>query len=154
MVHPQRSHDPAAYQRAIAIAGLVTQRGYTIDKSRANQHFSAMINETVSKAVARPSRVLTSTALELITLARRLMLEPNLEPAQEKVYEAFAAGVPQVGQLTRLAGALGLAHSAVRRPKASAHVSEAHDGVPPNAPAPAGRTAPLRRRPRRPRPTA
>ncbi len=150
----QRSRDPAAYRRAIEIASLVTKRGYTIDKARANQHFSAMINKAVSLGVERPSRVLTSAALELIALARRLTLEPNLEPAQEKVYDAFAAGVPHVGQLARLAGVLGLAHTAVRRPKSLIHTPEAHDGVSPSAPAPARRPAPSRRPPRRPRPTA
>ncbi len=154
IIRQQYSRDPAAYQRAIELASLMTQRGYSIDKTRANQHFSAMINEAVSKAVERLSRAFTSTALELIALARRLALEPNLEPAQERVYAAYAAAVPRAGQLARLAGALGLAHSALRRPKAAFPMPVARDGVPPTAPGGGRPAAPARRRPRRPRPPA
>ena len=57
-----------------------TKRGYQIDKTRANEIFGKMINEVVSKAVERPSRVPANAALELIALAKRLELAPNLEP--------------------------------------------------------------------------
>jgi hypothetical protein len=127
----QKSHDPLAYRDAIDIAGQATKSGYQIDKSVANESFAAMINDVVGKAVEGPSRGLTKAALELIALSRRLNLEPNLEPAQERVYEAFIAGVPHAGQLARLSGALGLAHLAVRRHKPS-EVAGAHlDGTAP-----------------------
>jgi hypothetical protein len=131
----QPSHDPLAYKNAGEIAALATRRGYAIEKTLADRIFSTMINDTVSKAAERPSRVVANAALELIALSRKLNLEPNLEPAQERLYHAFVAGVPHAGQLARLAGALGLAHSAVRRPRTQ---------LQPPAPSPDG-IAPARR---------
>ncbi len=141
----QSSHDPLAYRNAIDIASQATKSGYQIDKSAANESFAAMINDIVSKAVERPSRSLTKAALDLIALARRLNLEPNLEPAQERIYEAFIAGVPHAGQLARLTSALGLAHSAVRRHKPSEVAGAHHDGITP-VPAQEKRISPSGRR--------
>jgi len=120
----QRSHDPLAYKRAIEIASMAAKRGYRIEKKVANESFGAMINDVVSKAVERPSRQLTNAALDLVALSRRLDLEPNLEWAQEQIYQAFLNGVAHAGQLARLAGAFGLAHSAIRRTKISGRRAE------------------------------
>jgi hypothetical protein len=120
----QRSHDPLAYKRAIEIASMAAKRGYRIEKTVANESFGAMINDVVNKAVERPSRLLTNAALDLVTLSRRLDLEPNLEWAQERIYQAFLDGVAHAGQLARLAGAFGLAHSAIRRSKISGRAVE------------------------------
>jgi hypothetical protein len=148
----QNSHDPLAYRNAIDIAGQATKSGYQIDKSIANESFAAMINDVVSKAVEGPSRSLTKAALDLIALSRRLNLEPNLEPAQERIYEAFIAGVPHAGQLARLTSALGLAHLAVRRQKPSEVAGAQQDGVAPTpAPAQEKRISPPDRRRTRPR---
>jgi hypothetical protein len=134
IVKQQRSHDPLAYKRAIEIANRAAKHGYQIDKTLANESFGAMINDLVSKAVERPSRVLTNAALDLIALSRRLDLAPNLEPAQERIYHAFPAGVPHAGQLARLAGAVGLAHSAVRRQRTLAPAAAHQDGAAPSRP--------------------
>ncbi len=148
----QLSHDPLAYNRAIEIAKLAAKRGYQIEKTLANESFATMINDVVSKAVERPSRLLTNAALDLIALSRRLDLEPNLEPAQERVYQAFLAGARKAGQLARLAGAVGLAHSAVRRPRTSAAVAH-QDGRTPPRPRPDEKVTGTTRRSRpRPRP--
>ncbi len=131
----QHSRDAVPYKGALEVANLVAKRGYQIDKTRANEIFGKMINEVVSKAVERPSRVPANAALELIALSKRLELTPNLDPAQERIYEALVAGARNSGQLARLAGAVGLAHSAVRRPKTSprAAAHQAHpDGAPPH----------------------
>jgi len=143
------SHDPLAYRDAIDIANLASKRGYGIEKTLANESFAAMINEAVTKAVERPSRVLANAALALIALSRRLGLEPNLEPAQERIYDAFVAGVPQAGQLARLAGALSLAHSVVRRPKPARQPLQHKDG---SAPPPRPSEVKPRRGHPRPRP--
>src|SRR5208337_2441528 len=128
----QRSPDPLAYAGAIKIAGLAATRGYKIEKTLANQSFGAMIANVVSTAVERPSRVHSNAVLELVALARRLDLEPNLESAQERIYDALAAGPRNAGQLARLAGAVGLAHSAVRRPRASAAIAHQDSAAPPH----------------------
>ncbi len=146
----QCSHAAVAYAGAVEIAKLAAKRGYKIEKNRADESFAAMINDVVSKAVERPSRGLANTALELIALSRKLDLEPNLEPAQERVYEALHAGVRNTGQLARLAGALGIAHSAVRRPKPAL---APHDGaIAPHAPSEPQSGAASARRPSRHRP--
>ena len=119
----QHPGDPVAYSGALEVANLASKGAYQIDKTRANEIFSKMINDVVGKAVERPSRVPANAALELIALSKRLELAPNLDPAQERIYEALAAGTRNSGQLARLAGAVGLAHSAVRRPKISPHTA-------------------------------
>jgi len=114
----QRSRDPVAYRRAIEIAGVAARRGYQIDKSVANESFGAMINDAVSKAVEQPSRGIIRAAMDLLALSKRLALQPNLDVAQEAVYQAFARELPHAGQLARLGSALGLAQN-VLRPKRS-----------------------------------
>ena len=80
----QQSGDPARIQWSTRDREFAsTGRGYQIDKTRANEIFAEMINDVVGKAVERPSRASPTAALELITLSRRLELDPNLEPAQE-----------------------------------------------------------------------
>jgi alpha-amylase/alpha-mannosidase (GH57 family) len=115
IVKQQRSRDPRAYQHAAEIAAVVAKRGYQIDKSAANESFAAMVNDAVARAVERPTRLSIKAATELIELSRRLGLEPNLDAAQEHVYDAFAHDRPHAGQLTRLAAALELSQSALRR---------------------------------------
>ncbi len=122
------SPDPRLYQGAIEIADLVTKRGYKIDQTFANEAFAGMIKDVVSKAVEHPTRAVANSALELLTLARRLNLDPNLEPAQELIYDALIVGGRNAGQLARLAAAVGLAHSAVRRPRTSTGIP-ANDGA-------------------------
>ena len=148
----QMSPDQLAYKNAIEVANFTAKRGYQIDKSRVNEIFASMINEAVAKAVERPSRGLANTVLDLLALSHRLVLDPNLEPAQESLYHAFVEGAPHTGQLARLAGAVGLAHSAVRRPKAPRAVSD-HDGATPSPPHPAPKDSRGSRR-RQPRPRA
>ncbi len=148
----QGSRDQLAYKKAIEISNFAAQRGYQIDKSRANEIFASTINQAVAKAVERPSRALANTVMDLQALSKRLVLDPNLEPAQESLYQAFAAGAPHTGQLARLAGAVGLAHSAVRRPKGpAARASHEHDG---GTLAPAHRKDARTMRRRQPRPRA
>jgi alpha-amylase/alpha-mannosidase (GH57 family) len=124
------TRDPIAYRRAIEIASEAKKRGYQFDKSVANAAFSELINDAVAKAVERPSQVLAKAAHDLIVLSRNLELQPNLDAAQEKVYQAFLAGVAQVGRLVRLAGALGLASSATKRERQSHQAAAPRDGEP------------------------
>jgi len=77
----KRSLDPAVYTRAFAIAEEVTRHHYRIDKADLNHVFREMIAEAVRAAVAQPRNEWTRPALESLTIARRLRLEPNLDPA-------------------------------------------------------------------------
>ena len=121
----KRSLDPAAYTRAFAIAEEVTRHHYRIDKADLNQVFSEMIAEAVRAAVAQPRDEWTRPALESLTIVRRLRLEPNLDPAQETVYEAIVERRSGFEQLAELAGELGLAPGVMAR---NVGASEGHDG--------------------------
>lgn len=125
----QRSRDPLAYRRAIEIAGVAGKRGYQIDKSIANENFAAMINDAVSKAVERPARAINNVALDLIALSRQLNLQPDLDGAQEKIYDAFLHGVAHAGRLVRLAGALGISHTAIKRHRSSSSMPPPRDAT-------------------------
>jgi hypothetical protein len=90
-----------------------------------NQVFSEMIAEAVRAAVAQPRDEWTRPALESLTIARRLRLEPNLDPAQETVYEAIVEQRSGFEQLAELAGELGLAPGVMAR---NVGAGEAIDG--------------------------
>jgi alpha-amylase/alpha-mannosidase (GH57 family) len=125
----QPSHDSAAYKGAIEIANLAEKRGYQIDMDFAGERLGAMVNEMVSRAVERPSRAIINAALDLLAISRQLRVTLNLDASQERLYHAFLAGAFHAGQLARLAAAVGLAHSAVRKPKLGAHGSGDQDGA-------------------------
>jgi Domain of unknown function (DUF3536)/Glycosyl hydrolase family 57 len=110
-----RSLNPAAYTRAFVIAEEVTRHHYRIDKAGLNQVFSEMITGAVRRAVAQPRDEWTRPALESLRIARRLRLEPNLDSAQETVYEAIVEGRSGFEQLEELAGELELAPGVMAR---------------------------------------
>jgi alpha-amylase/alpha-mannosidase (GH57 family) len=102
------SINPHAYESALRIADEIAQHGYRIDLSGANAAFGAMIAEAVTAAVASPGPATAKAAFELIVLARRLGLEPNLEMPQESLYAATTNRRIDSEPLRPLAAALGL----------------------------------------------
>ncbi|HTW86409.1 MAG TPA: DUF3536 domain-containing protein [Candidatus Binataceae bacterium] len=103
--------DPRAYDGALKIADEIAEYGCDrIDRSGANAAFSTMIAGAVTAAVAKPDPTTTQVALEVITLARRLGLEPNLETPQEFVYAALTDRGIDSRPLQPLATALGLSN--------------------------------------------
>ena len=59
--------------------------------------------------------IIPVAALVLVTLARKLNLEANLEEAQESVYEALKRGMPATEELRELSVVLGLAPGLLTR---------------------------------------
>lgn len=110
-----QSYDVASYRKALEIANEVAQRGLRIDRKSVSRTFEEMIARAVRYALANPSAENFQAPLMLVTLARKLSLEANLEEAQESVYEVLRRGVPATEELRELAVVLGLAPSLLMR---------------------------------------
>ena len=101
------SSDPAAYAGAVAIARQARAEGYRIDTPGALHTVERMLTEAVERAVADGGTDVEAP-LALLELAHDLDLRPNIEVAQELVYETLQVG-RATEPLTRLATALHLA---------------------------------------------
>jgi alpha-amylase/alpha-mannosidase (GH57 family) len=101
------SSDPAAYAEAVAVARQAKAEGYRIDTPGALRTVERLLTDAVERAVVDGD---VDGALALLDLARDLDLRPDLEAAQEVVYEALTRGVA-TESLQRLAAALQLAPS-------------------------------------------
>jgi hypothetical protein len=101
--------DPQAYGTALSIAELVARRGYQIDLTTSNEIFTDKITSAVRQAIANPRPDRMAVARDLILLARRLGLQPNLDAAQEEVYFAMVESGFSKPLIGDLALALGFA---------------------------------------------
>lgn len=108
-----------AYQRAIDIANIVAKRGYKIDRTVANRSFSELITNAVGSAVEHPTPPALNAATNLLDLAAKLRLVPDLEQAQEAIYDAFSQAKVDLIRLSKLAAALGLSAAALKRLKSA-----------------------------------
>jgi alpha-amylase/alpha-mannosidase (GH57 family) len=97
------------YAAALELAREAARFGYRIDRTSATRVFEETITEAARLFVARPTDENTRAARTLITLARELGLDANLERAQEIVYEAVGAGTQLSEEARDFALALGLA---------------------------------------------
>ncbi|HEX8773922.1 MAG TPA: DUF3536 domain-containing protein [Pyrinomonadaceae bacterium] len=110
-----QSYDVAAYRKALEIANEVAQHGLRIDRKSVSRTFEEMIARAVRYALAHPSAENFQSPLMLVTLARKLNLEANLEEAQESVYEALKRGMSTTEELRELSVVLGLAPGLLMR---------------------------------------
>ncbi len=111
----QGSHDPAFYDNAAAIAEEIARRRYRMDKTIPNLLFSEMVTQTVRDAAGDPSPAKLRAAFDTISIAKRLRLEPNFEPAQEAVYEAVARRQSGSASLLDLGAALELSRETLTK---------------------------------------
>ncbi|MES2201062.1 MAG: DUF3536 domain-containing protein [candidate division FCPU426 bacterium] len=79
---------PELYAKALEIVHEAQNLGYRVDTALASHYFSVMITESVRGALANPDSNFLKKAIELIRVARRLGLEPNLDRAQEEAVRA------------------------------------------------------------------
>jgi hypothetical protein len=86
-----------------------------MDKTTPNQLFTEMVTQTVRDAASDPSEAKLRAAFDAISIARKLRLEPNFDPAQEAVYEAVARRKPGSGGLLDLGAALGLSRETLAK---------------------------------------
>lgn len=85
----QGSRDPAAYRRAAEIAREVAERGYRIDRTKANRLFEEMITSAAAAAVDTRDADVIASCLQLLSLAKRMGLRVHLDRAQEIVYRGL-----------------------------------------------------------------
>ena len=110
-----QSYDVAAYRKALEIANEVAQSGLRIDRKSVSRIFEEMIARAVRYALANPSAENLRAPLVLVTLARKLNLEANLDEAQESLYEALKRGMTVTEELRELSVVLGLAPGLLMR---------------------------------------
>ena len=80
------SQEPESYQRALEIAEEAARLGYQLNTAAVGRLFGSMIAGAIERAVSEQAETHWRTALTLLTLARRLGLQTNLERAQEILY--------------------------------------------------------------------
>lgn len=116
-IHQQgETQDVGAYKRAVELAEMIAESGYRIDRTSSTKLFTQMITHGLYTALARPEPENWETVLELIELAERLGLTPDLERGQEAVYEALTAKGGVTGtSVDRVLSALGLSPHIIGR---------------------------------------
>jgi hypothetical protein len=105
----EQHNDAASLREALRIAGEVARLGYRLERTNMRRKFENLIAETVRAAVTAPESDQSSTVLSLFNLADQLSLQPNLERAQEIIYEALQVKHELNENLDELALKLGLA---------------------------------------------
>lgn len=83
----QRLRGSDAFADALALADEIDRHGYEVDRSRASNMFSTMIQEAIQRVLADPTPARMRSAASLRGLAGRLGLQPSLDAAQEALYE-------------------------------------------------------------------
>jgi alpha-amylase/alpha-mannosidase (GH57 family) len=89
----QQSQRAEDYQKAIDIAEEVEKFGYNINRSNACRIFEDMITRAIQYAINNAHPEAFRTALELLSLIKRLRINANLEKAQETIYQAIKDGL-------------------------------------------------------------
>ncbi len=110
------SLDPDAYTGALGIVDEARAAGVSVDTPSARAIAGRLLLQAVARAVEDPDHAEDAAAVAagVIGLARDLGLHPDVEPAQELVYEAMLAD--PTPPLRLLARSLGLAAEALGQP--------------------------------------
>jgi hypothetical protein len=106
------SEDDSAYRAALATARVAERQGLEIASPRARSVMGLAVDRAVEAAVASAGAEAVGDAMALLSLARELHVVPDLDHAEELVYDALtsAALTPERRrQLEPLGAALGLA---------------------------------------------
>lgn len=108
------SSDPRAYSEAVAIARSARASGFRIDTPTAVETFGRLLLIATRRAASEGTDDAIEAALRVIRLAQALDLHPNLEPAQEVVFDAI---IRRPGtRLDEVGEALGMAVDRLGRP--------------------------------------
>jgi alpha-amylase/alpha-mannosidase (GH57 family) len=100
----------------LELAGRARQAGFSLDAPNLRAVLDRLVLEAVRKAVEDPGTA--SAPLTLLGLAEELGITPDVERAQELVYQAVAGGAAP--ELRPLAEALGIAPAVWQSPAAEA----------------------------------
>jgi alpha-amylase/alpha-mannosidase (GH57 family) len=111
---PATHFEPAAYTRALDVAGEAARYGCSLRLEAARRHFETHLARLIGRVCAGDSDNVHGTsparaALELYDIAERLGLELNLDRAQEQLYFALRGGLAPNEPLAALATKLELA---------------------------------------------
>ncbi len=110
------SQDIRAYKRAIDLAEMIAESGYRVDRSTSSKLFTQMITHGLYIALARSATENWEAVEELMELAERLGLTPDLENAQEAMYEAVSSRGEVAGpEVERVLVRLGLSPQVIGR---------------------------------------
>jgi hypothetical protein len=83
------SRDPAAYRGVRALAREAREEGVRLSSPAAAATLTAALTRAVEEAAARPDRAAVEAAGRLVTLARELPLDVDMDVAQERIHEAL-----------------------------------------------------------------
>ena len=86
------SRDPAAYRGVRALAREAREEGVRLSSPAAAATLTAALTRAVEEATARPDRAAVEAAGRLVTLARELALDVDMDVAQERIHEALRPG--------------------------------------------------------------
>ena len=86
------SRDPAAYRAVRALAREAREEGVRLSSPAAAATLTAALTRAVDEAAARPDRSAVEAAGRLVTLARELALDVDMDAAQERIHEALRPG--------------------------------------------------------------
>jgi hypothetical protein len=84
----QGSRSASAYSQAVTIVKEAKQQGLKIDCTEGNRIFSVIVREAVQAAVNDPTEANVQVPVELLEIVKQLGLEPDLNRAQEILFEA------------------------------------------------------------------
>jgi alpha-amylase/alpha-mannosidase (GH57 family) len=103
----RRSRDPARYRRALEMAEDARKRGLTLQRPVAERAFTEMLGDLVTEIGRDPRPQRVKEANDLLTLARRLDIDPVSARTQEALFELATAIPDLAGLLQPLATELG-----------------------------------------------
>jgi hypothetical protein len=86
------ARDPAAYRGVRALAREAREEGVRLSSPVAAATLTAALTRAVEDATDRPDRAAVDAAGRLVTLARELALDVDMDAAQERIHEALRPG--------------------------------------------------------------
>ncbi len=101
------STNPAAYEKAVAIARQARAAGFEVDTPATTMVMQKLVTDVVARAAQRPTAKLIRVALDVLALKNELGVPVDIGPSQEAVYFALRNDGKEV--LKPLAEALHIA---------------------------------------------
>ncbi len=102
------SKDPGSYRQVRALAREAREEGVRLASPKAAATLEQAVTRAVDQAATRPERATVEAATALVTLARELALDVNLDAAQERIHDALRADRQPTDLLAPLARRLGV----------------------------------------------
>jgi hypothetical protein len=111
------SRDPGAYREVRALAREAREEGVRLASPKAAATLERAVTRAVDEAAARPERSTVEAASALVTLARELALDVDLDAAQEHLHDALRADGQPADTLLPLARRLGVSSHPLDLPR-------------------------------------